>query len=73
MSEAGGEAERICRAAVAAAQAAFGDKSYAVVVVVREIPDGKLQVGSNITSGRPDIVRTLTDATAAVRGSGVQI
>lgn len=67
------EVERIAQLAVQAAQAAFADKSYAVVVIVRESPDGKQQIASNITSGRADIVRVMAEATNAVRGSGVVI
>lgn len=60
----------IGEAAVKAAEAKFDGKPYAVVVIVRELPDAgmPINVATNITSGKTDVLRTIDEARAAVRG-----
>lgn len=65
--------ERVTQAAIDGATAAFAGKAYAVVVVVREIDGGRLNVGSNVMGGRATMIRTLEEATIGLRGSGLII
>jgi hypothetical protein len=65
--------ERITQAAIDGATAQFAGGEFAVVVVVREIGGGRLNVGSNVMGGRATMIRTLEEATIALRGSSLII
>lgn len=65
--------ERITQAAIDGATAQFAGREYGIVVVVREIGGGRLNVGSNVMGGRPAMIRTLQEATDALRGSSLII
>lgn len=64
------DVRRIGEAAVKAAEAQFEGKPYAVIVVVRELPDSGMpvNVATNITSGKRDVLGILEEARNAVRG-----
>ena len=61
---------KIGEAAVKAAEAEFEGKPYAVIVIVRQLPDAgmPINVATNITSGKPDVLRIMEEARVAVRG-----
>lgn len=61
---------QIGEAAVKAAEAEFAGTPYAVIVIVRQLPDAgmPINVATNITSGKPDVLRIMEEARAAVRG-----
>ena len=66
----GEKTQKIGQAAVKAAESLFEGKPYAVIVIVRELPDAgmPINVATNITSGKPDVLRVMEEARAAVRG-----
>jgi hypothetical protein len=62
------DTKRAADLAVKAAAAAPQGKPIAVVVIVREIPDGALSVASNILTDRAAMLRILKEGSDAIRG-----
>lgn len=60
--------QRITKAAIDAGSAQFQGRDYAVVVVVREIGGGQLNVGSNTMGGKASMIRVLKEAAEALAG-----